>query len=591
MSLIRVAIPVLQGRRKFHFDKGRPWTVLEHLLLCELDRGPTSVHALRERACIPERVIIEALIRLMRAGWVEMMQSPAAVHFQITPEGQVVKEYDQLPMAPRRLSRNMTFVIDQITGTLFRSRDLPFVHEHVVDKREEQGEPIVRIDRPARQLIEEVRPLVDALFQSDEKFVGIDPYGSRLSKRWALVPVRDGQPEGLSPRTPTRLVEEIKRAAAGMSSKAAGAPQRTYASVALPGPENPQVTPPVRKISFTTNDLITGGADHETALKGAIGRARHRLLIHSTFVSAPRFAALLPDLRKAIALGVKIDILWGQDKNTDERRSTAKVVQQLRAELKSEGLEGLTLQPFSTGSHAKIVLADDGTPNKMIALVGSCNWLYSGFSSFEVSVRLRDNQLVADVIDQVAELSRGGNGHWTNLTSELVAQAVNLRSQKPSSEGKASVSVLLGPSHAELVREARNRADRTLVIASHRFAGAANNLILPPVFAASKRARDLDVRLFYGEDSGAITATDIARMTNEAAKVGVRIRPVYRPRLHAKFLGWDDDVVVITSQNWLSADSTDDNPRQEIGICIRSPGVGRILLERFEAATVTASAS
>ena len=325
-------------------------------------------------------------------------------------------------------------------------------------------------------------------------------------------------------------------------------------------------------------------------MKGAVGRARHRLLIHSTFISAPRFAALLPDLRKAVALGVKIDILWGQDKNADERRSTAKVVQQLRAELESEGLEGLTIHPFSTGSHAKIVLADDGTPDKLIALVGSCNWLYSGSSSFEVSVRLRDYQLVADVIDQVAELSRGGNGHWTNLTSELVAQAVNLRSQKSANEGKASVCVLLGSDHAELVREARDTADRTLVIASHKFAGAANNLILAPVFAASKRARDLDVRLFYGEDSGAITATDIARLTIEAAKVGVRIRPVYRPRLHAKFLSWDDDVAVITSQNWLSADATDDNPRQEIGICIRSPGVGRILLERFEAATVVASA-
>lgn len=272
MSLIRVAIPVLQGRRKFQFDKGRPWTVLEQLLLWELDRGPTSVHALRERACISERVIIEALIRLMRAGWVEMMQLPTGVQFQITPEGRVVRDYDQLPTAPRRLSREMTFVIDQITGTLFRSRDLPFVHEHVVVKREEQGESIVRIERPARQLIEEVRPLVDALFQSDEKFVGIDPYGSRLAKRWALVPVRDDQPQGLSPRTPTKLVEEIKRAAAIMKSKSTGGPQRTYAPTSLTGPECAQVTPPTRKISFTTNDLITGGADHETALKGMIGR-------------------------------------------------------------------------------------------------------------------------------------------------------------------------------------------------------------------------------------------------------------------------------------------------------------------------------
>lgn len=122
----------------------------------------------------------------------------------------------------------------------------------------------------------------------------------------------------------------------------------------------------------------------------------------------------------------------------------------------------------------------------MIALVGSCNWLYSGFSSFEVSVRLRDNQLVADIIYQVVELSRGGNGHWTSLTSELFAQAVHRRSQKWPSEGKASVNVLLGSDHAEIVREARDTADKTLVVASHRFAGAVNNLILAPVFAPSK---------------------------------------------------------------------------------------------------------
>jgi cardiolipin synthase len=591
MSLIKVAVPVLQGRRKFHFDKGRPWSVLEQLLLSELDRGPTTVQALGTRATIPQRVIIEALIRLMRAGWVEMIQSATAVQFQITPEGRVVKEYDQLPTAPRRLSRNMTFVIDQVTGTLFRSRELPFVHEHVVEKREEQGEPIIRIERPARQLIEEVRPLVDALFQADEKFIAMDPYGSRLAKRWAVVSVRDGQPEGLSPRTPPKLVCEIKRAAAVMSSKIPGGVQRTYTSMSLTGPESAQVTPPARKVSFTTNDLVTGGEEHEAALKGAISRARHRLLIHSTFISAERFVALLPDLRKAAAQGVKIDILWGQDERADERRSTAKVVQQLRADLESAGLESLTVHPFSTGSHAKIVLADDGAPEKMIALVGSCNWLYSGFSSFEVSVRLRDNQLVADVIDQVVELSRGQNGHWTNLTSELVAHAVHLRSQKSATEGRSSVNVLLGPDHAEIVREARDTASQTLVIASHRFAGAANNLILAPVFAASKRVRDLDARLFYGVDSGAITATDIARITSDAAKVGIRIRPVHRPRLHAKFITWDDDTAVITSQNWLSADASDDNPRQEIGVCIRSPGVGRILLERFEAATVAAGAS
>ncbi len=36
MSVMRVAVLVLQGRRKFHFDKGKPWSILEHILLTAL---------------------------------------------------------------------------------------------------------------------------------------------------------------------------------------------------------------------------------------------------------------------------------------------------------------------------------------------------------------------------------------------------------------------------------------------------------------------------------------------------------------------------------------------------------------------------
>jgi hypothetical protein len=581
MSTVKVAVPVLQGRRKFFFDKGRPWTVLEQLLLHELDRAPASIPSLASRAHIPERVIVEAIIRLMRAGWVEMMQMPAAVHFQITPEGRVVKEYDQLPTAPRRLSRRITFVIDQITGALFRSRDLPFTHQHVVEERVHRGEAVVWIERPERRLNENLRPLVDALFQSDERFVSIDPYGDRLADRWALVSVRDGQPEGLVPRTPARLVKEIVKAA----EKFAGAGTLTHTAIQTTYFKETQKTTTLRNIAFTANDLITGGEAHEAALRNAIRRARHRLVLHSTFISRQRFSALLPELRNAVGAGVKVDVLWGQDENTADRRSTGKVVSQLRSELQAEGLDGLVVHPFSTGSHSKIILADDGNPDRMVAVVGSCNWLYSGFESFEVSVRLRDAHIVADVIDQLAEMSRGANRHWTNLTSELMALAENLKNQSPSAGPKAAASIVLGASHADLVREARDNAMKQITIVSHRFAGAAQSLILAPAFAASKKSKQLSVRLFYGDESGAITGTEVAEFARAAAKAGVQIRPVYRPRLHAKFLASDDDLAVITSQNWLSADAADDNPQQEIGVCIRSPGVARILVERFEAVT------
>ncbi|MGA2995115.1 hypothetical protein [Bradyrhizobium sp.] len=60
---------------------------------------------------------------------------------------------------------------------------------------------------------------------------------------------------------------------------------------------------------------------------------------------------------------------------------------------------------------------------------------------------------------------------------------------------------------------------------------------------------------------------------------GVKLRPVYTPRLHAKLLAWDDDSLAITSQNSLSADNA--APR-ELGIFINAPKVADQVIRLFQ---------
>jgi hypothetical protein len=72
----------------------------------------------------------------------------------------------------------------------------------------------------------------------------------------------------------------------------------------------------------------------------------------------------------------------------------------------------------------------------------------------------------------------------------------------------------------------------------------------------------------------------------DGTEAGIRIRAVHNPRLHAEMLGWDDDDLIITSQNWLSADPSDVDPRREIGVFIRSVGIARMTRERFESIRV-----
>ena len=218
MSIVRIAVPVLQARRKFYFDKGRPWSVLEHILLDALANKSATVPELAKDGMIPRRVVIEALIRLMRAGWAEMTQSTATVSFYATEEGKAAAILGELPNVARRLNRRISFVVDQITGTIYRSRELPFAHTHAVEQRQKR-EKIIWLERPKHIFLDEVRPLVEALFSDDEKFVSMEASGDRLAERWALVTVRDGEPDGLTHRAPEALIDIVKGAAAGSVSQ------------------------------------------------------------------------------------------------------------------------------------------------------------------------------------------------------------------------------------------------------------------------------------------------------------------------------------------------------------------------------------
>ncbi|MBB3065774.1 phospholipase D-like domain-containing protein [Limibacillus halophilus] len=581
MTIVQVAVPVLQGRRNFHFDKGRPWSIVEHVLLAGLIDEPLTAAELAERGNIPKRVAIEALIRLMRAGWVEMSQKSAAVRFVVTHRGAAAATYNELPNASRRLSRRMNFVIDQVTGTVYRSRELPFVHEHVLDERAKR-ERIVKLERAEREYLDEVKPLVEALFLDDEKFISVDPHGDRLSKRWSLVTVRDGEPDGLTTRAPASLIEIIKCAAKAAPNLPAKGDFAFFEPPQIAVP-SASLLPGEHFIDFSARDIILGGSDHRAVFEAAVKKARHRILIHSTFISENRFNELLHLLKEAVNRGVKVDILWGQEAQSESNSTTRHAVGLIRRMLREEGIEMLRVHPFSTGSHSKVLIADEGSTDKFFSIVGSCNWLSTQFQSFEASVRLKDPAIVADVVYQMAELSKGSRGIWTDFTNELAALAAHLRAKPIKSNGGALAQIVIGSRHADLVRQARDVCERRMFVVSHRFGVAGESAILAPALAAAK-AKGVDVNVFYCTTSGLLGGDAAADMTIDVREMGVEIRPVRKPRIHAKILAWDDDAVVITSQNWLSADPPDTKPRQEIGVFIKARGLAKNVIERFAAA-------
>jgi phosphatidylserine/phosphatidylglycerophosphate/cardiolipin synthase-like enzyme/DNA-binding transcriptional ArsR family regulator len=582
MSLVRVAIPVVKGKRKFFLAKGRPWSLVEHVFLAALAASPRTVGELSQAADMPRRLVLEALIRLMRAGWVDLLQDPKGVQFRISAAGQAVVNDEELPQVSKTMSRWMNFVIDKLTGTLYRSRELPFFEKHVVQLRAER-ERLVWLAPRDIEPSDDTAGVLSTLFEVDERFMGVEAAGERMVDRWAIATVRNGTVEGLSPRAPRELVELVQKAAFNAPQHPEGSHSPSFDPGVRPATIDRDLPEPITA-SFKHSDLILGGAAHKNLLQETIKRARQRIIIHSTFISEAAFSAVHPLLHDAIKRGAIVDILWGEDDDKTDVAGTVQSVNKICERIQQDGLQSsFRVHRFSTRSHAKILCADDGREGRMMAVVGSCNWLSSNFQSYEASARFSDGGVVAAVFEQIADLTKGADRHWTELTSEMAQLADKARFQRPITGGiRAKVTIVLGPQHAQFVRMARDRATKRIFVTSHRLGAATRAAIVVPASAAA-RERGLDVQIYYGTQSGHVSTSMTAKLTSSAGSDGVTLQAMIEPRLHAKILAWDDDNVLITSQNWLSADPGEASFRREIGVLIQCSGVARQTLEDFEA--------
>ena len=213
----------------------------------------------------------------------------------------------------------------------------------------------------------------------------------------------------------------------------------------------PTVEAPVsHKALYEHGDLIIDGPDHSTAFERLLRHASERVIIHSTFLTEARTTALLPALVHVAEKGAKLDILWGQDDVGGATNASQVAAARLQAAISDAGrADAIKVHPFSTHSHAKIVVADNGKGG-WLALVGSCNWLASDFASFEASIRLRDPALVGQLVRRLASLARGRPGLWHDLALEMTFLGRRIENMPRSNGRTVPMRLLFAPDHAKL---------------------------------------------------------------------------------------------------------------------------------------------
>lgn len=563
-----LAVPVSVGSVTIHVAKGRRWSVVEHLLLDAVRQKPRSAGELATLACLPVRMVVEAMINLMRAGWVELVTEGAGSVFAATAGGRANVDHDDLPVVTRLIRRPVRYAVDRVSGTVLRYRDLDFIWASRFRHMRDQVDAIIV---PADNLPEPKQiDVIGSMLHDDEEYRGVVTNSARVGEGYALVRVANGKVRGLS-KAPEALIAEILAVAARKTT-----PDRPEKVADV------RISPPkcvTRQVTFSSEDLILGGPEHKALLGAIIRGATALIAIHSTFVGGGSSDEMLDLLEAAARRGVRVDILWGKSDAADGSNATRDASDAINTRTRKAGLEQfLRAHSFSTESHAKVIVADDGKGG-FVAVLGSCNWLSTGFTSFEASVRTTDPLLVSDVMEALGQMAMVVTGLNGGLAAHLAGQAVNIRKQNaPRPARRADAKIVLGPEHAELVLQARDSARTHIVLGSHRMGRSANNLSIRPTRAAVDK-HGIDAALYYGRLSDGMTSEQATELKLTHGAKGLRIRQISDPRMHAKFIAWDDDNVVITSHNLLSADPGKDYA--ELGVHIRATGAGRILREKL----------
>jgi phosphatidylserine/phosphatidylglycerophosphate/cardiolipin synthase-like enzyme len=574
---VRVAIPVRVARLRVWVDKGRQWSPVDQVVLWALAEQARTTRKLAEDACLPPRLVNEIILRMMRAGWVELAATPRGVSFRATPAGrEAVNEFELLPVITRPVARRLSFIIEPFRLRAFSLRDIkPYRSIEIDNLVAEHDIRRVRVDTSWQGLttfhLHDSADRILADIAGDEELSSIDFKGSTLTEEFALFTMIGKTIKGLPNDAPPELRQSIVNAAQTRRG--------AVVDVARVSKGTPNKTSGNRMPPLDRNDLVLTGPDHAQLFTNILRQARYRVIIHSTFLSAAAFEALRDEFHRAAKKGAQIDILWGASKNEETTRRNLNEAIAINHILQRDPIlrARVRAQMHCTRSHAKLIVADTGRPDRYIAVVGSCNWLSAKFTRVETSIILRHPHAVAQLAQEFAELIFA-TVQTSDVAGDLNRLARELR-KLPAEEGGSQVQILAGDRHGPLIRRARDTAQRRIVVAGDRLGLAAEaRTIIPLISASERKVRGM---ICYSRPSGPVSRADAAALGREASAAGVEMIEIPDRELHGKFLLWDEDDVVISSLNWSSADTSSDFPQGEIGVYVSSPGLAADIVQRL----------
>jgi hypothetical protein len=554
------------------------WSPIEEMVLLSLDLKPGTINDVTASLGILRQVVGSTVARLMEFGLVEVRLSPQPVLGTTGVGHDFIRAGRALPERTADREIGISVVYEKVGQSVFRTRDVDTI---AVSKLPAKGAivtfPSGEAPETDHSMIQRANQFMANTLRPGEWLRGVQANSSFLERKFLVLnldDVRDGiLPQGAS----DQLVEALRT---------------TIKTGILPTTVAPTANQPFSiETSFDSDHLIVGSEQHLHRFEEIVGAAKSHVFVLSTFVASQsdekgkeNRERIWRSLEDACRRGVKCHLFFG---TSLDRAKHAIAMQELYARLSAirQTRGYLLVQRDPVGSHAKFLAADDGHDGATVVM-GSCNWLSSPFSAVEVSAELREGHAVATGLDLlreiVAKLSSASRSVETLqfMASELRRQRSRLSLPSDVTPVTARLNILYAADHERLLRVAAHEAQERFICCTNRVGANMVPGLFDPAEVAGRRLKD--VRVYYSRRSGPVKRGHVTKLRERLNGV-VELTGVAEPQLHAKFLAWDNDHVVISSLNWGSQSGLEHNPLDEIGLYLEGSNLASSLLDKFEA--------
>lgn len=422
-------LPVSRFRVTFEVGMGRPYSRLEELvcrMIAEASQ-PVTLTQLRETFQVHDRLLIESVVTLVRAGWAAMNLGEGLA---ITEQGRQTLSRSGRPQSTVVRKASTSLYMERVCGLLERETQSGLNVRTLRDL----GMTRTELDRSTL----DVRNTRNSL--SIGQAQGLLPHRAGEWIRWVgeprmhtkgneFVPVHvdpvsrtvTGLPRPWEPL----LTEVLLRAADEREEETREFPQEKISRLLTPStkakasparPGRPKELP----LHPESATLLHDEAEFLSTVRQALGEADTSMLIMVAAIDAGTVRLWEPELKDALHRGVRVDVLWGR---ADDDSDGPAELKRIAFQSASGTARSLRFNARPAGIVSQVVVADRradlGGLRTVTAVLGGVPLLH-GAAERDCLPAL----VVAD-LGVVAQIARAAAGWWAETDGEEFSAAID----------------------------------------------------------------------------------------------------------------------------------------------------------------------